>query len=280
MFDPMSYEQFEQDWLRRHKRSLPSRRRISSWGLIGGILVWSIIAIGAALVSGAHSVPAIHQTIPTSVPEGLRSLLSLAGFTIFELLIFAGALYRRDSPFAKYGLWLSMIGALAANIGSSVYAVTENRGDWLNMVVGVVLAFIAPLAAFLAGEMVHRLAEQHKEKIGDAAARYRDALGDVDKQINRDYKAYLRELSKTAVQNPSNGPSNGQTGENLRPSASILGHAKRPDASAIVQAHLLENPEDIEADARQLAARLGVGKSTVNNVQRYLKSQNGQNKLQ
>lgn len=192
--DRMDYEQYEKDWFKRHKGSRLRPPRVSSWGLIGGILLWALIAVGAALVSGAHSVPAILQTIPAIVPSPFREGLSLFGFTIFELLIFAGAVYRRDNRYATFALVLAMVGALFANVGSSIVAVTQNHGDGLNYAVAFVLAIIAPLAAFLAGEMVHRLFEAHQEKLAEAFAKYDAERIALDKIVNRDFVKYEKQF--------------------------------------------------------------------------------------
>lgn len=190
MTEKMTYEQFETDWLKRHKGSRIRQPRISSWGLIGGILIWAIIALGAAVVSGAHSIPAILQTIPQVIVSPIREILSLFGFTIFELLIFAGALYRKQTRFATLGLLLSLVGALAANIGSSILSVHENAGSAFDYGVAVILALIAPLAAFLAGEMVHRLFDQHHEQQAAKIAVYDEQRKTLDATINREFVKY------------------------------------------------------------------------------------------
>lgn len=192
MTTPMSFEDFERDYLKRHKGSRISAPVVSSWALMGGIALWALIALGAALVSGAHSVPAILQTIPAVVPSPFREILSLFGFTIFELLIFAGAMYRHQSRFAGWGLFVAMFGALAANIGSSIFTVTHSvPGDSLNLAVALVLSLIAPLAAFLAGEMVHRLFEQHHEKITAAQGVYTQRRKALDREIDKAFTKYL-----------------------------------------------------------------------------------------
>lgn len=201
MDERMNYEQFERDWLRKHKGSIVRPPKISSLGLIFGILLWALIATGAALVSGAHSVPAILHTIPAVVPSPLRDLLSLFGFTIFELLIFAGSAYRRSSDYAKWGLWSAMIGALFANVGSSVKAVADNAGGPLELAVALILALIAPLAAFLAGEMVHRLVEQHNISIADLQANYTDKRKRLDKQILVDFTKYDAQFHEPVHEN-------------------------------------------------------------------------------
>lgn len=200
MNERMDFDTFQRDWLKRHKGSIVKPPRISSWGLIGGIFIWAVIALGAAVVSGAHSVPAILQTIPQIIVSPFREVLSLFGFTIFELLIFAGALYRKQTGFATMGLLLSLVGALAANIGSSVFSVHENQGGGLDYAVAIILALIAPLAAFLAGEMVQRLFAQHHEQIALKNTEYDEKRRELDKVINREFTKYEKayEVSRKA----------------------------------------------------------------------------------
>ena len=196
MKERMTFDQFERDWLRRHKSKVVRPRRVSSWGLIFSILLWSIIAVGAALVSGAHSVPAILFTIPAVVMSPAREILSLFGFTIFELLIFAGAMYRHDSHYAEKGLILAMIGALAANEGSSIYATTQNGGGWLDLVVAIILGLIAPLAAFLAGEMIRIQRQKYKTEKEKAKHEYDGERAALEAVINREFKKYEREYDE------------------------------------------------------------------------------------
>lgn len=260
------FEEFERDYKRRHRSSIPQRPRISSWGLIGGIGLWSLIATGAALVSGAHSIPAILQTLPAIVTSPLREYLSLFGFTILELLIFAGAMYRRESRFALWALGIAMIGALAANVGSSVYSVILNGGDVLSLIVAIILALVAPLAAFLAGEMIHLLHQKHDAALAAAKEIFNQKARDLEAIINREYnRLYKPVASKRSVQQVSIGQS----------ASSSIGHTKVVDATVRVQEHLDAHPEDLNLKPRALAAKLGVGKSTANNVQRERKGQGG-----
>jgi uncharacterized membrane protein len=262
----MSYEDFEKDWLRRHKGSLVSRPRVSSWGLIGGLILWGLIAIGAALVSGAHSVPAILQTIPGVVPTPWREVLSLFGFTIFELLVFAGALYRRGNRYAAWGLLIAMIGALAANIGSSVFAVSEHSGDALNFIVALVLALIAPLAAFLAGEMVYHLYAKHQAILDAAAARYEQKRRDLDAVINREWvRANKSKVSVVEVTAPI-------LPEPVQPAAlpTPYGYTRTADGQAKVMDYLDTHPDEAVLPSRKLAEKISaalgkpIGHDTVN----------------
>lgn len=184
----MNYEEFERDWIKRHKASVPRLQRTSSLGITLGLILWAIIALGAAAVSGAHSVPAILKTIPQVVPSPHREFLSLSGFTIFELFIFAGAFYRKQSRYAAGGLILSFVGALAANVGSSVLAVEEHSGTSLDMIVSIVLACIAPSAAFLAGEMFSKILASHNEILEKAKNTYDEKRKNLDVIINREWQ--------------------------------------------------------------------------------------------
>lgn len=271
----MDYEQFEKDWFKRHKGSRIRPPRVSSWGLIGGILLWALIAFGAALVSGAHSVPAILQTIPAVVPSPYREGLSLFGFTIFELLIFAGAVYRRDTRYATWGLLLAMVGALFANIGSSVVAVTQNHGDGLNYAVAIVLAVIAPSAAFLAGEMVHRLFAAHQDKLAEAFMKYDAQRIDLDKVINRDFMKYekqfeVHEVSRNDFMKSGEAETLHETSRNpVKPRVKIHEVAK-----------LVHENGDDNLSANDMMVKYNISLGSTTKIREMLKGQSGNQFIQ
>lgn len=264
----MTFDEFERDWKRRHKASLPRKTHVSSWGLIFGIVLWALIATGAALVSGAHSIPAILQTLPPVVVSPLREYLSLFGFTILELLIFAGAVYRRESRYALWALIISMIGALAANIGSSIYAVAVNGGDTLNLIVAFILAVIAPLAAFLAGEMVHLLRKRHDEAIAEANATYDKRLKELDTKLNKEYDKYC-ETSRSFM----------KSGE-----AETLHETSRNPVKPRVKLHevarQIHENGDAELSANEMMAKYGISLGSTSKVREILKNGHSNGKVQ
>lgn len=269
--EPKRYDEYEHEWLRRHKGSIVRMRRVSSWGLIFGICLWSVIAVGAALISGAHSIPAILLTIPRVVESPLRERLSLAGFTILELLIFAGAMYRKEARVAVYALVLAMTGALAANIGSSVVATQQNGGDWLNFIVAVILALIAPTAAFLAGEMVHQLKEKHDAIIAAAMLEYETKRRDLDVIINREYTKYVKEFEKAVQLALSAGTGQDRTKPDdsavrpvsVRTDRTGYGYARTSDAQQKALDWFNANPDKASTPLRDLEGIIGIGKSTI-----------------
>jgi hypothetical protein len=268
----MNYEEYEKDWWKRNKGSRLRPPRISSWGLIGGILVWAIIAIGAALVSGAHSVPAILHTIPLEVVSPIREGLSLFGFTIFELLIFAGAVYRRDNRYAVMALIISMVGALAANVGSSVLAVSQNKGGGLDLLVAIILSIIAPLAAFLAGEMVHRLFESHRAKMDEALEAYDLKRQDIDKRINRDFAKYEKGFTEYSVNSVNERAKPADRSVNSMNSAN--GYNKQMNSRQIISEFFERHPEFKNMTLDQLNAAIEqesgvkVGRTSIHNVRK------------
>lgn len=273
MDERMDFQTYERDWLKRHKGSIVRPPRISSWALIGGIFIWAVIALGAAVVSGAHSVPAILQTIPQIIVSPFREILSLFGFTIFELLIFAGALYRKQTGFATMGLLLSLVGALAANIGSSVFSVHENNGGGLDYAVAVILALIAPLAAFLAGEMVQRLFSQHHEQIALKNAEYDDRRRELDKVINREFtkyeKAFIPVHSVNSVNALPPAPIHSVNSVN-----GANGYTKQMNSRQIISEYFGNHPEftnmtlDQLNEAIERESGVRVGRTSIHNVRK------------
>ena len=289
----LTYEDFRADYEKRHPASVPKLKPeldvYPPWleRIVG------LMFICASLLSGVHTVPAVRNGMDTGF-WGIHIInaIALTSYIAIELVFFvaAYALMRRPKPGVLANLaqnWHIYLTLLAAFIVAMVANLNENNKAYASqdvgtIIVAAVLGVGAPFIAFMAGKMfvdIHRA----RRSIGVAAQEvYEKAMVAWDKLIDREYR---KELSNpSTVQYSSNGQSNGQTGEGFRPSASILGHTKRPDASAIVQQYLAENEQDIDRDARELARMLGVGKSTVNNVQRAMRShkysQNGHNQLQ
>ena len=149
----LDYEQFEKDWKKRHKASLPRRMSVSSKSAIFWISFWLMVAAGAAIFSAAHTIPAAEMTLFESIPY--REWMAVTAFIIVELVVFGAAAKRHE---IKWLIWLLICALLVAFIGntsSSYQAVAENGGNWLNQVGGFLLSIIAPITALAAGEVLH-----------------------------------------------------------------------------------------------------------------------------
>lgn len=192
----LSFDEYERDWIKRHKRSIPKVRLVSSWGLVFGILLWVFIAIVAAVFSGTHAVPTAAMTILKSVPSPTKEHLALSVFAVLEIAVFAGSLYRNESKVAHGIMWLALAGSLGANIGSSIAAVNENGGDGLIMGVGIILAILAPSVALGAGEMSRTLWVKHQAETETVNADNDERRKEIDILINRDYVKYEKDYEK------------------------------------------------------------------------------------
>lgn len=265
----ISYDEFERDWLRRHKSSIPRRPRVSSWGLVGGIGLWAVIALGAALVSAAHTIPAALQTIPTVVPIEARNIASVTVFTILELAIFAGSLFRRQSIFARVILVAAMIAALAGNIGSSILAVSQNGGDALTMIMAIVMAVLAPLSAFLAGEMVHLLWGQHSTKVEQSSDVYDAKRKELDATINREFTKYMKQFEPSRNDFMKTDEGEGIHEPSQKP---VKPRVKLHEVAQ--QVH--ENGDD-KLSTAELMQKYDISLGSTTKIREILKSQNGSN---
>lgn len=195
----MGFEEYERDWKRKHKASIPRKARVSSLREYFWIGFWLLVAAGAAIFSAAHTIPAAEMTIFQSVPN--RSQLAITVFVIVELVIFGAAAGRRE---IKWLVWLlvgAILVALAGNISSSVRAVTENGGDWLNQFGGILLAIIAPITALAAGEVLHIQLDKLEVKRQAAQAKYDAECKEMDAKILQGHNKQLKDIERENSRN-------------------------------------------------------------------------------
>ncbi len=262
----MSFEEFETDWLRRHRRTLPRRKSASSKREFFWIAFWILVAIGASIFSAAHTIPAAEMTILRDIPS--RSALAITAFVIVELVIFGASAGRREIKWLKWLLAASVLVALAGNIGSSIRAVAENNGDWLNQFGGVLLAIIAPVTALAAGEVLHIQLDKraHKSQLLDDT--WSDEMREIDQKINTAFTKYMkdnqtdRQTDKLREQTRLSEQTDNQT-DNRRLSSGASGYNRTADGQQRVVDYLNENPDDAALPLRRLAELIGVNKDTV-----------------
>jgi hypothetical protein len=268
----MTFDEFERDWLRKHKAFVPRKQRVSSAREFFWIGFWVLVAGGAAVFSGSHTIPAAEMTIFQSVPN--RDVLAITAFIIVELVIFGAAAGRHEIGWLKWLLLACVLVALVGNISSSARAVTENGGDALNQFGGVLLSIIAPITALAAGEVLHIQLDKRNHKHEDAQRLYDEKMVELQAKINTAYKRYEKD---TSTVQPSKGrPMDVSIGQGYIPAASTLGHTKVPDASKRVQEFYEQNKDalwDETLGVRKVAEHLGVGRQTVSNVRQVLRDQ-------
>lgn len=177
---------------------------------------------------------------------------------------------------ATIGLTLAFVSALAANIHAVLKAQHIETPPIVNTVINLFVAVSAPTLAFISadvlaielmsGEARRRAAEQQYEsalnvwraQLHEEWQRRQRALG-VSWKVERDgERPQLSAVSMRGQVDMDNGQATGHgTGQ---------GYTKRTNARELVARYLDEHPEAISMPVRELAALIGVGKSTVSNV--------------
>lgn len=203
MNDLQPYEEFERDWKKSHKADVPRRVRTSSAREFFWILFWLVVAAGAAIFSAAHTIPAAEMTILKDVVN--RSLLAITAFVIVELVIFGAAAMRRDIHWLSWLLAGAVFVALAGNISSSIRAVSENGGDWVNQAGGILLAIIAPLTALAAGEVLHLQLDKRNAKQEAANLEFDSKFKDMEAKIRSAYTKYEKSISRNFMKSDEIG---------------------------------------------------------------------------
>lgn len=286
----LSYDEFEKDWLRRHRAFIPRKAKVSSVREGFWIAFWLVVAFGAAVFSAAHTIPAAEMTIPLDVPN--RGTLAVAAFVIVELVIFGAAAGRHTIHWLVWLLVACVLVALVGNISSSVRAVADNHGDALNQVGGVLLSIIAPVTALAAGEVLHTQLNSLQARQAQAQADYDAAMVDVQTKLNAAWTRYEKEVAKAHAQTEFGTASTPDTRTDghrvngvhtlsaVRPVDTDMdghahgygqGYSKRTDARTRVVEYLEQHPDAVSLTVRELAERTGVGKSVAAEVLREFK---------
>lgn len=259
----MTFDEFERDWLRRHRALVPRRRNVSSGSEFFWIIFWLIVAAGAAVFSAVHTIPAAEMTILASV-EG-RSDLAKSVFVIGELVIFGAAAKRREIPWMLYLLGAALLVLLMGNISSSVRAVSENGGDILNQIGGILQSIIAPFTALGAGEILHVMLDKRQQKIMSAEDEYSAKLVELQAKINSAWKRYEKDSQADTRQTAllSAPVLSEQTDTRQTPRLSGYGYTRTSDGQKRVVEYLTAHPDEAALPLRTLADRIGVNKDTV-----------------
>lgn len=253
----LSFEEFERDWKRKHKASIPRKIIASSAREYFWISFWLVVAIGAAVFSAAHTIPAAELTILKDVAS--RSQLAITAFIIVELVIFGAAAGRREINWLKWLLVGAVLVALAGNISSTIRAVYDNGGDIINQFGGVLLAIIAPITALAAGEVLHIQLDKRNEKQRLANEEFDTKYKDMDAKILQAYTKYEKQF---------------------KPQYTAVNSVKFTDFTSVDKPSpkmkkavewLREHPEHWDTESRVLADLIGVSHTLANEARKLVK---------
>lgn len=262
------YAEFRKRFEVRHPASIPRHRRVLSeyprW-LQGATLVMFICS---AILSGVHTIPVVRAGIPADIPARIADAVSLTAFVSVEIAILLSsyAMIGGSGLAVRGVLLLATLTALTANIYSVLRAYRElTAGEPGTLMVAVIIGVVAPGIAFLSGKLFVSMGRADLAAREQAEAEYLRACREWDARIEREWLRTGRKSGRTDVQNAVRP--DGQTGQPIGQSGQLFVQ-QRP--AELIRTYLSEHPEDINLSVRELATRLGVGKSTVASIRTEL----------
>lgn len=279
----------------QHPASVPHESMYAAVSETPAWLPFAVLAmfVSASLLSGVHTINTVYRLMETTdalLPGWVYGVVSIGSFVGVELaLLLSAYLIVREAVWGWAVLSITFLFAMSANLYSVSRALANSSSSATllftvgtvqitgELVVAVIMGIGAPLMALMAGKMYVNINRSERRATLTSRAQYQAALLAYDEMVIADFnKVYgKRKAPKISISNPSNGIPLEIPLENERkmlPSNSTLGHKKQPNATQVVEDYLLEHPEALEINPVELAALLGVGKSTVYNV---LKSKKG-----
>jgi hypothetical protein len=175
-------------------------------------------------------------------------------------------LVKNSLRLARIVLVMSAGIAIVANVLSIAKALsTDASFDLGAAAVSIAFGVGAPVIALAAGKQFVNIHNAERKALNELQEIYRDECQAYDKKKLAAFNKHQKELSVRSVRMDAD---NGQ--------ASSQGYNRTSDAKEVVRSHLEANPEDFALSVRDLASKLGVGKSTVADARREMQpSSNG-----
>lgn len=261
----MNYDEFRDQWYKTHPNSVPDKPKPAN-GLLK-IALWFIVYFTAAILSGAHSIPAIAKTIPTDadfITASAANAIALSGFFFVELTLFVNALHKGEGWVSRITTITALGTAIVANIYSSINALssnvsnTEAAGTFFLIFVALVVGISAPLTALLAGERIHALEVENEKANSATDAEYIERMKQIDAIINAAFTKYTNEgaASKTYESSTSHDE------EQANGKAANLGQAEVEQVLR-ERADIWDALVNKTASAREIAAYIGTSPATL-----------------
>lgn len=258
----LDFEQFRVQYETRHPSSIPKLEfelnEYPKWVRSAVLMTF----ICAAMVSGIHTVPTVWESITTNaiVTEEMRTIVSYASLFAIELAILLSAyLMAKGVKLAFVVMVIASSVAILANLYSVINALGQD--DIGVLVVAVALGIGAPMIALFSGKMFVDI--QRADRVQDARARkaYKESCIEWDKEIDRAFKSYQKELKKSSGDSLSSAVSSRLSIQTDRQTAG-MGFARVSSAVEIALDYLNKNPNAVDLSVRELGAAVGVGKDS------------------
>lgn len=244
-----------------------------------------LLVVSAVIVSASRTIP----EFASYAPAGWSFVVGIGASAMSEIGLIAYAYVRtrleghnnaRFLRMLQAGLWLTFIMTVAANVNHTLKDAMSRPlsvehisviGVPLDYLIAILLGAGAPMLALISGDVLAMLAVVGEEKYATAKADYDQQIIVWRDGLNRSFASVQRRPSVRPVdQLPDNAPA-----PSVRPSAPAPDvYPVRPprpsadpdpagqsDKKQQVIDHLRANPEDMSLGVREIAAKLGVGKT-------------------
>jgi hypothetical protein len=255
-------------------------------------VVLGIILVASMVVSGSHTIATFANG--SSV---VHMIVGFAAFCMLELTLAAFAFvgtqrhYRVEQSepksfkrFIFAGVVIPFAVMILGNIDDTFHSRGIEIGGGLKIVILLGVGLSGPLLAFIVGDVLamYSVIDRVQRRRHDKA--YQEELKTWEEGLRRSWASKARDyggqvkVSVDRVPNSIPELSNGMNGmenagnQRVLPAKSSIGHTKKPMAAQIVKEFFQTNPDALSRDPIEVAAELGVGKSTVYNVIKELRS--------
>jgi hypothetical protein len=244
------------------------------------VLALSIMVIASVIVSGSRTITEFGGGVVGAAAFAMLELGIVGAAYVFTRRNYDEARHQQVKRLTRAGMWLAFSVAVAANVHATLKAGGVEFGDVINLIILVAVAVSAPALALISGELLAMEAVANAARGRKAQAAYDAALAQWWADCNKAFEAQKSRLGvKVEISNPSNSVSIGTAGMEsppALPSNSTLGHSKTPNASALARQFFHDNSGALFDDSINLvevAADLGIGKSTLYNVRNSMRAE-------
>jgi hypothetical protein len=248
------------------------------------LVALAVMMIASVVVSGSRTIPEFGGGV-----VGVAAFVMVEGGLI-GLPFFRTRTSRSEAKIehvrrlAMFGIGLVLSVGLLANVHNELKASGIFMAEWIETVIDVMVGLSAPALAFICGDILaietlrtasgrRKLDADHKLAmdtwligLNDAWSKEKGKWG-VQIRVDRE-NVRIESASLPAGPSADSPPDIRTDGRADFHHATGRGYSKRTDARAVVWQFLDDHPEAAYAKSRELAAKLEVGKTTVNDVQK------------
>jgi len=249
------------------------------------LLALVVMVVASIIVSGSRTVE-----------EFGGGVIGFSAFVMLEGAIVTYAFFRTRTGFdeariedvrklAKRGLMLAFGVAVAANIHAVLKAHGIVMSSYVVTIINLFVAISAPTLAFISGDVMALETMRITNRKRRIETDYQDKLDAWAEALNKSWQGQQSKWGvKIEVENERTVIPKADTGSRSLSALSEAdgqrtdsghgygtGYTKRTDARTRVVEHLEAYPADMVIPVRELAEKLGVGKTTVYDVMKSMK---------